>query len=315
MNLSRDRQGAVVKNYARGWESSQRKHWFAVSLWLVLGPSLSCAADLQPETVKAWNHYIEQAKLRMNSRLDARSHFLWLDEDPARARRVRSGEITVAPVNGSGRTKVSNGLIHDWVGAAFVPNATIENVFSTMDEYSCYKDFYAPTVIDSRLLSHAGTESSFSMRWMRKTLFVTTVLDGDYTANYFRRNETSRYGFAWSTRIQEVANFGQPSEFKLAPGAGSGYIWHVFSISRFEEREGGVYVELEAMALSRSAPASLSWLVNPIINRLSQSALVTSLSQMREAVQTQPQRTRLNSCSLKTEQQRAGSPHQTHLDR
>jgi hypothetical protein len=278
-----------------------------ISVLLILGPALSCAADLQPDTVKAWNHYIEQAKSRMNSRLDARSHFLWLDEDPARAGRVRSGEIAVAPVNGSGRTKVSNGLIHDWVGAAFVPNTTIEKVFATMDEYACYKDFYAPTVIDSRLVSRAGTESTFSMRWMRKTVFVTTVLDADYKANYFRRSETSRYGFAWSTRVQEIANFGQPSEFKLAPGTGNDYIWQLFSISRFEEREGGVYVEVEAMALSRSAPASLIWLVNPIITRLSQSALVTSLSQLREAVQTQPQRARVNSCSSKSEPRRAAS--------
>jgi hypothetical protein len=272
---------------------------------MIFGPALSCAADLQPETLKSWNHYIEQAKSRMHTRLDAGNHFLWLDEDPARAQRVRSGEIAVAPV-GSGRTKVSNGLIHDWVGAAFVPNTTIEKVFATMDEYSCYKDFYAPMVIESRLLSRSGTESSFSMRWMKKTLFGTTVLDGDYKTSYFHRNERSRYGFAWSTRIQEVANFGQASEFKLAQGTGSGYIWKVFSISRFEEREGGVYVELEAMALSRSAPASLIWLVNPIVNRLSQSAIMTSLSQMREAVHTQQQRIRQNSCSLKTAQRRAG---------
>jgi len=108
---------------------------------MILGPALSCAAELQPETLAAWNHYIEQAKSRMNSRLDAGSHFLWLDEAPARARRVRNGEILVAPANGSGRTDVPNGLIHDWIGAALFPEATIEKVFSTMNEYGCYKDF------------------------------------------------------------------------------------------------------------------------------------------------------------------------------
>src|SRR5215475_13781112 len=130
----------------QAWDSRGPKDLFAVSLWMILAPALSFAADLQPETVKAWYHYIDQAKSRMHSRLNAGTHFLWLDEDPARARLVRNGEIAVAPVNGSGRTKVSNGLIHDWVGAAFVPNATIEKVFSTMDDYACYKDFYAPLV-------------------------------------------------------------------------------------------------------------------------------------------------------------------------
>ena len=123
-------------------------------------------------------------------------------------------------------------------------------------------------------------------------------MDADYKAHYFRRNEKSRYGFAWSTRIQDVVNFGQPSEHKLPPGTGSGFIWRLFSISRFEERDGGVYVELEAMALSRCVPAWLGWLVNPVISRLSQSSLVTSLSRTREAVRSLPQRAGLDSCGL-----------------
>jgi len=289
-------------------EPGKRKYRFAVSLLLMLGPALSCAAELKPETLAAWNRYTEQAKSRMNSRLDAGNHFLWLDEAPARARRVRSGEIVVVPVDGGGRTNVPDGLIHDWIGAAFFPDAPIEKVCSATDKYGCYKDFYAPTVIDSRLLWRDGMESSFSMRWLKKALSVTTVMDGDYKARYVRRNETSRYGFVWSTRIQEVANYGQRSEFKLAPGTGSGFIWHLFSISRFEERDGGVYVELETMALSRSVPAYLGWLVNPVVNRLSQSALITSLSQTREAVQSLSQRVGLDSCGSKTSGLKAHSP-------
>ena len=103
----------------------------------------------------------------MNSRLKG-SHFLWVDEEPERAGWVRSGEILVAPVNGSGRTGVPSGLIHDWIGAAFFPDTTIAKVFATMDDYACYKDFYKPTVIDSKLLSRDGLESSFSMRWQKQ---------------------------------------------------------------------------------------------------------------------------------------------------
>src|SRR5262249_5813052 len=97
----------------------------------VLGPALSCTAELRPETLEAWNHYIEQAKGRMNSRLDARNHFLWVDEAPSRSRRVRSGEILVRPGKESGRAEVPNGVIHDWMAAAFFPDMTIEKVFAT----------------------------------------------------------------------------------------------------------------------------------------------------------------------------------------
>ena len=145
------------------------------------------------------------------------------------------------------------------------------------------------------------------MRWLKKALLVTAVMDADFKAYYLRRNEKSRYGFVWSTRIQDVLNYGQPSERKLTPGTGSGFIWRLFSISRFEERDGGVYVELEVMALSRCVPAYLGWLVNPVVSRLSQSSLVTSLSQTREAIRSLPQRAGLDSCGSKTGVLRARS--------
>ena len=270
---------------------------FALSLLLtLLAPALAAAAELQPETLKAWNLYTEQARARMNSRLDPRNHFLWVDEKPGRARRVRNGEILVTPMVGNGRTEVPNGLIHDWLGAAFFPDTTIDKVFDTTDEYACYKDFYKPMVVDSRALAHDGPETSFYMRWLKKALFVTTVMDADYKASYVVRNEKSRYGFVWSTRIQDVVNYGLPSEQKLPPGTGSGFVWRLFSMSRFEERDGGVYIELEAMALSRTVPGCLSWLVSPVVTRLSQSAMATSLSQTREAVRGLPRRSGTDSC-------------------
>jgi len=281
-------------------EPGRRTHCLAASLVLIiLGPTLSGAAELLPETLKAWNHYIEQAMARMNARLNARNHFLWVDEEPGRARRVRIGEILVTSVNGSGQTEVPNGLIHDWIGAAFFPDMTLEQVFATMEQYACYKDFYKPLVIDSKLLSRNDSEINFSMLWLKKALWITAVMEADYKATYFHRDEKSRYGFVWSTRIQDIVNYGQPSEQKLPPGTGRGFIWRLFSISRFQERDGGVYVELEAMALSRGVPAGMGWLVNPVVRRLSQSSLVTSLSETREAVRSLPQRAGTGSCGSK----------------
>lgn len=280
-------------------EKREWRYWLAAWLFVVLAPAFSSADELRPEALAAWDHYIEQAKMRANSRLDPRQHFLWVDESPDRARRVRTGEILVAPLNGSGRIEVPYGLIHDWIGAAFLPDTTIENIFATMDQYACYKEFYKPTIIDSKLLSRAGGEITFSMRWLKKVLWVTTVSDAEYKACYFRRDEKSRYGFVESTRIQDVVNYGRPSERNLPVGTGSGFIWRLFSISRFEELDGGLYVELEAMALSRRVPAYLAWLVNPLVSQLSQSSLVTSLSQTRDAVRSMPQRTGPGSCGSK----------------
>src|SRR5712675_1076193 len=96
---------------------------------LAAAPVLS-NIELQSGTLNAWEEYIRGADSHMQTRLDARKPFLWTDEFPDRARRVRLGEIAVAPVVGHGTRKVPDGLIHDWIGAAFIPGATIESLFA-----------------------------------------------------------------------------------------------------------------------------------------------------------------------------------------
>jgi len=39
----------------------------------------------------------------------------------------------------------------------------------------------------------------------------------------------------------------------------------VVSMARLEERDGGVYLKLEALALTRNIPASVAWMVNPVV--------------------------------------------------
>ena len=45
-----------------------------------------------------------------------------------------------------------------------------------------------------------------------------------------------------------------------------------------------MYVELEAVGLTRDIPVSLRWLANPLVARLSRSTMAMSLRQTREGV-------------------------------
>jgi len=68
------------------------------------------------------------------------------------------------------------------------------------------------------------------------------------------------------------------------PDQGDGYVWRIYTFTRYEEKDGGVYVEQESMALSRPVPASLHWLIDPVVRRLAKELLEKSLTQTREAV-------------------------------
>jgi hypothetical protein len=72
----------------------------------------------------------------------------------------------------------------------------------------------------------------------------------------------------------------------LHEGEGTGIIWRLFSITRYVERDGGVYLEIEAIGLSRDIPASLRWVVAPIIRHISRGSLSLSLRQTENAVRS-----------------------------
>ena len=246
------------------------------------------ATELEGATVDAWQEYLRGAGARMQARLDGNKPFFWVDEAADRGLRVQRGEIVVAPLVGHGTQTVPNGLIHDWIGAVLIPNTTIEGLLSVVHDYDRYKEIFKPVVTDSRSLACDTTEQEFSMLWQRHVLFVNAAMQGHYRAHDHMVDTHRGYSIVDADTIQEVKEYGRPSEHLLPPDTGSGFIWRIHSISRFEERDGGVYLEVEAMALTRDIPGSLRWMVSPVVNRLSLSSLTTTLSQTRQAVAARP---------------------------
>jgi hypothetical protein len=255
----------------------------AISLLLQFHPSIG-AATLKPETKAAWDAYLQAANVAMQARLQPGAHFLWLDDEPERAEAIRTKGPYIAPVGRHIPKKVPSGLIHDWLGVGFIPNVKIEDILKIVRDYDRYKEIYRPGVIDS--ISHGtdGVKDLFSMRLMNKSVIAKTALDTDCEASYFRVDERRWYGLSNTTHIQEVDKFGTPNQRTLPEDQGTGLIWKLSSITRLEERDGGVYAELEAIALSRDIPAAFRLFVTPVVRRVSRDSLATSLHQTRVAV-------------------------------
>jgi hypothetical protein len=243
--------------------------------------------ELQSATVDAWQQYLRAADVRLQARLDSGKPFLWVDEAADRQLRVRRGEVVVAPLVRHGTQSVPDGLIHDWIGAVFIPNATVGSLLAVLHDYDRYKDIYKPAVTDSKSLEFNAADQDFSMTWQRHVLFVNAAMQAQYRAHEVAIDSRRGYGVANATRIQQIEDYGRPSEHLLPADTGSGFIWRIRSISRYLERDGGVYLEIEAIALTRDIPSSLRWMVSPVVNHLSIDSLTTTLSQTREAVGSQ----------------------------
>jgi hypothetical protein len=257
---------------------------FVVLLLLLrFSPSIS-AATLKPETVAAWDTYLESANAAMQARLQPGAHFLWLDDMPNMAERLRAKGPYIGPAAKQVPKKVPAGLIHDWIGVGFLPNVKIEDIVKVLRDYDKYKEVYRPGVIDS--ISHGtdGVKDLFSLRLANRSVVAKTALDTDCEASYVRVDERHWYGVSNTTHIQEIDKFGTPAQRTLPEDTGTGLIWRLSSITRLEERDGGVYAELEALALSRDIPAAFRVFVTPIVRRVSRDSLATSLHQTKLAI-------------------------------
>ena len=259
-----------------------RSSILALSLLLSISPSR--ATELKPETVEAWDQYVQSVNVEFRERLNRDGHLLRVDEAPDRLSTLMQGQILAEPVAGNGHEKVPHGLIHDWYGAVFVPGATVQDVLFVLDDYDRYQEFYRPTVVDSKLLERTEDNEKFSMLMLSKVLFVTVALDAQYESHLTCLDEKRCYMISHSVRTQQVKDYGRPSERTLPPDEGDGYLWRLYGITSFEERDGGVLIENESIGLSRDIPASVRWLVNPIVNRLPRNSMTTGLRQTRDAI-------------------------------
>src|SRR5271157_5671182 len=223
--LGRSRTERPTVNMASASEKGSRincmsrtRRRFLVMLFCagsLVAPAASRAAELKEETLKTWDAYTQTVNSQMRDRLQG--SFLWVDEDPDRVTSVRAGKILVSPVGKKVPKSVPSGLIHDWIGAAFIPDVRLVDVLSAVRDYGHYKEFYKPTVVDAKLLGTEGSCDKYSMRVVNKETVAETALDTEYQACYLQLDELRWYSTAHSTRVQEIRHYGRSDEQELPP--------------------------------------------------------------------------------------------------
>src|SRR5579864_5105049 len=252
---------------------------------MALGAALSVAraASLKPEAAKAWDDYVADASGVVQEPANPSACFLRMDTTPAVAAKVHRGQIVVSPVGAHIPKKVPSGLIHHWIGTAFLANTTIKDVLAIVRDYPKYMVVYAPHVLESKVISTGETVDLFSIVLMNKSVLSKTALDCDYETSFVRVDDQRMYSITRAKRIQEIADYGTAKQHTFAEGEGTGLMWRLYSVSRFEERDGGLYIETEAMALSRDIPPLLRLVVEPIVRRVSRESLEIALRQTANA--------------------------------
>jgi len=243
------------------------------------------AEQLRPETVTAFNAYVQQREQEISKELRS-GHFLRIDSSAGAEREkdyqfLRKGEVVTERM--SSPDTVPHGLIHHWIGTVFIPGATLPQTLTFLQDYDNQYKFYAPDVQRSKLLERNGTDFKVFLR-LKKTKIITVILDTTYDVKYVPIRSDRAVSYSYSTRIVEVDNAGKPNESQKPVGNDSGFMWGLNSYWRFLQRDGGVYVQLEAISLTRDIPAGLGWLVKPFVTSIPRESIEFTLRRTRDAL-------------------------------
>ncbi|MBZ5586029.1 MAG: hypothetical protein LAQ30_28330 [Acidobacteriia bacterium] len=237
---------------------------------------------LDDATLAAFRDYVAAAEADMSRSLQPEGPFLWCDASADRAELVRKGKTIAQLWTGDRPLHVPKGLIHDWVGATRIPEATIENTLALLQSYDRHKEIYRPEVMDSRLISRDGGVFEIFLRLLKKKI-ITVVLDTDHHVEYAPVSATRWCCRTCTTRIAEIEHAGKRGEWARPPDNGYGFLWRLSSYWRLEQREGGVWVECRAISLTRDVPKGLGWAIEPMIKKLPRESLIATLEATRRA--------------------------------
>lgn len=247
------------------------------------------AEQLKPSTISSFEQYIGSKEARSNRELTDGKSFLLIDALPQNDRNeayadLKRGQITVRRSDKCADcTSVPGGLIHDWTGIVFIPGITLQQALSALQDYDNDAKYYQPQVVSSKLLKRSGDDFQVFLR-LKQVHVVTVILDTEYDIHYARLDSVRAYSRSYSTRIAEVEKAGEPEERDLPVGDDSGFLWRLYSYWRFYQADGGVYVQSNAISLTRDIPTGLGWVIRPFIESVPGESLNFTLEATRKAL-------------------------------
>jgi hypothetical protein len=262
-----------------------------LAVFLLALPSLLNAAELTPETAKAWDQYVQWANAKVQRELSDHNIFLIQNTLPGKEkasiqRQIGTGEIYVQrrtdiiPVGAE--FGVPDGEIHHWWGTIQLRNVSLARLLQFLQDYGGHAGKFTD-VERSRLISKDGNHYRFYFRLRRTKSFVTAYYNTEQECFYTLHDSNRASSQSTATRIAQLEDPGTRSEREKTPGNDDGYLWRLVSWWRFEQRGTDVIVELESASLSRDIPIFLKFIprVSQYIRSTPKETLESVLTSIR----------------------------------
>ena len=243
------------------------------------------AAGPESGTLAGWARHVASVEARLAREIQ-NGPFLAIDaSDRAdERRRMMAGAFVTSAVDtrdAQGREiDVPGGLVHDWRGDVFIPGATLDQILARLEHAAPP----APPneVLSSRILEAGPGWNRVGLILQRRKV-ITVVYSTEHRVTFRRLQPNRAVSTSIATSINELADYGTPSQRAKAPGDDHGFLWRWNAYWRFQQTPTGVIAECESISLSRSVPALIRFVAGPVIQSTARESMTSALEAMYRA--------------------------------
>lgn len=241
--------------------------------------SFLAAEQPTPAAVAGFNDYAGQVEARLAEQHKSTDGFL----APVDRARLKNGDVVIEHLTPANAKELPGALMQDWRGTAFVPGAKGEDFERVMRNFEIFPRIYSPEVLKASVRTMGANHYLVTMR-VRQQHVVTVVMDMTYDTTFGRLDPQHGYSLSRSTQITEIDAAGTPQERPSSADEQHGYLWRLNNYWSYAEGDGGLYIQVESVSLSRSAPKGLGWMIGPFIKNVPRESLEFTVRATRDAL-------------------------------
>jgi hypothetical protein len=234
-------------------------------------------AEAPAEAVSTFDSYVGAVEGRLASQHRSSEGFLaGAAGERAGMERVRRDELIVEQITPPAGSELPGALLHHWRGTDFAVGAKAADFERLLRDFGEYPETFAPEVLSARTIAADGDRVQGWMR-VRQRHGITMVMDSQYDVRFGRLDARDGWSASRSVRIAEVAGAGTSEERELAPRDEHGFLWRMNTYWSWEERDGGLYMQVESVSLTRGIPVGLGWAVRPFVESIPRESVEFTL--------------------------------------
>ena len=252
-------------------------------LFCLVGAARSGAEEPSPAAVSAFNAYVRGVEARLAEQHRSQTGFIaCVGEASAGDARRWHGELIVEKLTPPDLSR-DGAMPHHWRGTAFAPGARAADFERLMKDFNGYPKFFAPQVVRAKVLARDGDRLQAVMR-VRQKHGLTVVMDTAYDIAFARLDARHGSSISRSTQIDEIDGAGTKRERVLSGAEEHGFLWRLNTYWSYEERDGGLTMQIESVSLTRSIPRGLGWVVGPFVESVPRESLEFTLRSVCNAL-------------------------------